>query len=206
MPPELFNSDFLSAVQELVSRHHSIYPRLPPQGVFFEALVEQAFLKSGWETVEVIPTTPNSPWHDLLVGGVRLSIKSETGKGTRKDRISITKLCTTETGEWNAAALVGHALDHIAGYDRMLMIRAVSLENAIEYALIEIPLQLLRMMANAEFRAVGKRPGRRSIAAHVMDGEERVFRVHFDGADGKCQVQDLLVERCLLLRRWQQPF
>jgi hypothetical protein len=68
MPPELFNSDFLSAVQELVSRHHSIYPRLPPQGVFFEALVEQAFLKSGWETVEVIPTTPNSPWDDK--GGV----------------------------------------------------------------------------------------------------------------------------------------
>jgi hypothetical protein len=110
MAVEVFTEEFLSAVESLVNRHHTIYPRLPPQGLFFEALVDQAFRRAGWSREEVVLTTPNSPWHDLSVGGVRLSIKSETGKATRVNKISITKLCTTETGEWNTDALVGHTI------------------------------------------------------------------------------------------------
>ena len=104
MAVEIFTDDFLNAVQSLVGRHHTIYPRLPPQGIFFEALVEQAFRKAGWSVDDLVASVPNSPWHDLLVGGVKLSIKSETGKSTRAATISITKLCTTETGEWTVRA------------------------------------------------------------------------------------------------------
>ncbi len=79
---------------------------------------------AGRLVAELVPSVPNSPWHDLLVGGIKLSIKSETGKSTRTSTISITKLCTTETGEWTPEALVKHTLAHIARHDRMLMIRA----------------------------------------------------------------------------------
>jgi len=202
---ELFAEDFLANVQSLVERHHSIYPRLPPQGIFFEALVEQAFRLSGWPAEKVVPTTPNSPWHDLLVGKVRLSLKSETGKATRRDKISITKLCTTETGEWTVDALVKHAVAHLARHDQMLMIRAIWADEGFDYQLVEIPLRLLKMMARASFSEVGSRRGRRSIGGDAIVQGERVFHVHFDGADGKCQIQQLLVQRCRVLRQWRQP-
>jgi hypothetical protein len=160
---------------------------------------------SGWTKEQVLPTTPNSPKHDLLVGDTRLSIKSETGKRTRESRIRITKLCTTEAGVWSAEALVSHAITHISRHDKMLMLRAIWKPKAIEYQLLDIPLQVLRRMKGAEFREVGKRPGRRSFGAEVIEGDKRIFRVHFDGADGKCQVQDLLVSSCRMLRQWQQP-
>lgn len=205
MAVEVFTEEFLSAVESLVNLHHTIYPRLPPQGLFFEALVDQAFRRAGWSREEVVPTTPNSPWHDLSVGGVRLSIKSETGKATRVNKISITKLCTTETGEWNTDALVGHTLAHLGRHDRMLMVRAIWQKSAFHYQLVEIPLRLLARMKKTRFSEVGTRRGRRSLAADVTDQGEKIFRVHFDGADGKCQIHGLLINRCRTLREWQQP-
>jgi hypothetical protein len=203
---ELFEETFLKNIQSLVERHHTIYTFLPPQGIFFEGLVEQAFIHSGWPKNEVVLTTPNSPQHDLLVGTVRLSIKSETGKATKQAKISITKLCTTETGEWTPEALVNHALAHLGRYERMLMLRAVWKPFNIDYQLVDIPLGLLKLMRTAKFSGVGKRSGRKSIGGDVVLDGERVFRVHFDGADGKCQVHELLIERCAILRQWKQPF
>jgi len=204
MAVEVFTDEFLSAVQSLVERHHTIYPRLPPQGLFFETLVEQGFHLAGWSHCDVIPTTPNSPQHDLSVGGVRLSIKSETGKATKTTKISITKLCTTETGNWDAGSLVAHAIAHINRCDRMLMLRAIWKDQGFDYQLVEIPLQLLSQMQGVRFFEVGTRHGRRSFAADIMDGGRKLFRVHFDGADGKCQIHGLLIDLCPVLRRWQQ--
>ncbi len=205
MAVEIFTEEFLRAVQSLVKRHHTIYPRLPPQGVFFEALVEQAFRLAGWDESDLVPSVPNSPWHDLLVGSTKLSIKSETGKATKPAKISITKLCTTETGEWTVPALINHALTHVGRHDMMLMVRAIWRESAFDYQLLEIPLNLLGRMKQAKFLEVGTRKGRRSLAADVFDGDTKLFRVHFDGADGKCQIHGLLVTLCRTLRQWRQP-
>jgi hypothetical protein len=203
---ELLGETFLANVQTLVQMHHTIYPRLPPQGVFFEALVEQAFRLSGWPANEVVPTNSNSPRYDLLIGTTRLSIKSETGKATKPTKISITKLCTTETGEWTPRALVNHAVAHIDRHDRMLMLRAIWKPSEFDYQLVEIPLELLKRMRNAQFSRVGVRAGRGSVGGDVMVESERVFHVHFDGADGKCQIRGLLMRHCTTLREWNQPF
>jgi hypothetical protein len=204
MAIEIFTDEFLCAIQSLIERHHTIYPHLPPQGLFFEAVVEQAFRLAGRRDFEIIRTTPNSPQHDLSIGGVRLSIKSETGKATKTSRIAITKLCTTETGNWDANSLVAHAIAHINRCDRMLMLRAIWKDSAFEYQLVEIPLSLLSRMREAMLSEVGRRPGRRSFAGDVTDGGKKLFRVHFDGADGKCQIHELPVDLCVMLRRWQQ--
>ena len=84
------------------------------------------------------------------------------------------------------------------------MLRAIWKSRAFEYQLVEIPLSLLSRMNGAEFSEVGRRHGRRSIAANIMCGGEKLFRVHFDGADGKCQIHGLPVDRCLMLRKWRQ--
>ncbi len=201
----LFTDQFLTALKDLIGRHHSIYPRIPPRDIFFESLVERAFLAAGWDRAQIAVSPLNSPQHDMMVGRARMSIKSETGRGTRSSLIKITKLCTTETGEWTSAALIQHALRHLEGYDLILMLRAIWQPSAFHYQLLDIPLPVLRRLASLTVVPVGRRKGRRSLGAPVLDGETRAFRVHFDGADGKCQVHDLRIELCQMLLEWDQP-
>lgn len=202
----LFNDSFLNNVHDLVELHHRLYPRIPPQGIYFESLVGQAFKKAGWPADQVIPTSPNSPMHDLMVGNTKLSLKTETGKITRPNHIAITKLCTTETGDWELHALIRHVLEHLSRYERMLMLRAIWRKPAgLFYQLIEIPLTLLRRIEHLEAAQVGNRSGRRSIGGDVLnDKGEVLFHVHFDGADGKCQIRRLPVADCNLLLGWNK--
>lgn len=195
----------MSALKGLIETHHSIYPVVPPQGIFFEYMAEQAFKRSGWPANQVILTTPNSPMHDLKVGTLRLSLKTETGRITRKDSISITKLCTTETGAWDAPSLIAHALKHLNRYDHILMLRAIWGKTAIAYQLVDIPLAVLRLISRFTVVPVGKRKGRRSLGVDILEDGKRVFHIHFDGADGKCQIRGLTIGRCKLLLEWDQP-
>ncbi|MBI4772312.1 MAG: hypothetical protein HY784_18285 [Chloroflexi bacterium] len=201
----LFDMKFLVELRSLIALHNTLYPRTPPQGIFFESLVEQAFTRSGWPADQTVLNTANIRGHDLQVGGATVSLKTETGAGTRLHVLNITKLCTTEREPWNSATLIAHAMAHLGMYDRLLMLRAIREQRAIHYQLLEIPLDLLRLIATVTVLPVGQRAGRRSMAADVFDRGENVFRVHFDGADGKCQIRRLLVSRCQILLEWDQP-
>src|SRR5262249_31718672 len=152
----LFTGEFLATLRSLIGLHHSLYPRIPPQGVFFESLVEQAFKRIGWPVDQVTLTTPNSPQHDLKVGTIKLSLKTETGTGTNPEQINITKLCTTETGEWESVSLIRHVLTHLARYDLLLMLRAIWRPSAVHYQLLDIPLELLGRMSSVTILPVGR--------------------------------------------------
>jgi hypothetical protein len=202
----LFTDTFVSSLRSLIEAHHAVYPRIPPQGIFFESLVERAFRQAGWADTHIILTTPNSPEHDLLVGHTKISLKTQTGVGTNRELISITKLCTTEQEPWDSPTLMRHVLQHLSRYDYILMLRAIwnTSRTVIHYQLLDIPVPLLKMMANLTAVVVGRRSGRRSLGVDVVDNGETVFHVHFDGADGKCQISRLLVRRCLQLLEWDQ--
>ena len=63
----LFGSAFHGHLKDLVGRHHTLYPMIPPQGIYFESLVERAFLLAGWPATKSywkIPTAPRriSSW------------------------------------------------------------------------------------------------------------------------------------------------
>jgi restriction endonuclease SmaI-like protein len=200
----LFTEQFKERLRHWVGTHHTIYPRLPPQGIYFESLVERTFLHSGWPRDQVVLEHPNSPKADIRIGDTRLSLKTETGRGTRRDRISITKLCTTETGDWVSNALIEHAVSHLSRYEGILMLRAIWSETKFDYQLIDVPISLLEKMRQCEALPVGKRMGRRSLGFDVSEDDEILFHVHFDGADGKCQVRNLRVDRCITIMEWQQ--
>jgi hypothetical protein len=186
----IFTDTFLAAIRGLITVHHSIYPDVPPQGIYFESLVEKA-LRDINKPFSVIPTARNSPQHDLLVDGVRLSIKSETGKATRQSRITITKLCTTEREPWTAEMLIQRTMAHLGRYDVILMLRSVWKLPLLHYQLLEIPVSTLRLIAGADFEPVGSRTGRQSLGADVVRDGEPAFHVHFDGSDGKCSIRNL---------------
>lgn len=200
----LFTDRFIRELKSLIEKHHVAYPVIPPQGIFFESLVERAYKRAGWTEAQVVATSRNSPKHDLMVGAEKMSLKTETGPITRENLISITKLCTTEREPWDSPTLIGHAMDHLSRYDYMLMLRAIWKPGSIHYQLVDIPIELLKRIGTVVVTPVGRRTGRASLAADIHIRSEVAFHVHFDGADGKCQIRNLPVSRCRMLLKWDQ--
>ena len=154
--------------------------------------------------MEVIePGGRNQPRHDLLVENARISLKTETGDSTKLDRITITKLCTTEREPWEARVLVERVMEHLHRYDVILMFRAVWNPKAVQYQLVEIPVEALRLISIAKLEPVGHRRGRQSLGADVTEEGEKIFRVHFDASDGKCSVRSLGIGHCVVLEAWE---
>jgi hypothetical protein len=203
MTNPFFTPQFIEHLKFVVQQHHLSYPRIPPQGIFFEALVERAFRLAGIHPTKVVPTTPNAPQEDLQTPEGRISIKTETGIGTDPNLINITKLCTTEREPWDSPTLIQRALEHLSRYDRILMLRAIrTVPGTIHYQLVDIPIPLLMLMGKITVVPVGRRVARRSLGGDVSDGVQRLFHVHFDGTDGKCQIRGLLVSQCDMLLQW----
>ncbi len=201
-PSGVFQPDFLIAIRALVNVHHSIYPQLPPQGNYFEALVEEAFR---WIKKPFTPlgrTGGNLAGPDLIVEDRKVSLKTETGFGTNPKLILITKLCTTERDPWEAASLIERVLSHLSRYDMILMLRAIWERPLIHYQLLEIDTDTLRLMSTAALLPVGRRAGRGSLGADVLRGEDKLFHITFDASDGKCHISRLDIQNCVMLLEW----
>jgi type II restriction enzyme len=198
----VFAGDFAEALKFHVNLHHAAYPSIPPQGIYFEDLVERAFKRIKKPFTLIEPGGKNQPRHDLLVESYRISLKTETGESTRADRIVITKLCTTEKEPWTAKVLIERVMAHLNRYDRIIMLRAIWREPLIHYQLLEIPIALLKLIGTSNPQPVGYRKGRVSLGADVMRRGQKAFHVHFDASDGKCSIRDLPVSLCTMLLEW----
>jgi hypothetical protein len=84
----------------------------------------------------------------------------------------------------------------------ILMLRAIWERPLIHYQLLEIPSETLRLLDTAELKPVGRRAGRGSLGADVIRGDEKLFHVHFDASDGKCQISRLDIRHCIMLLEW----
>lgn len=200
----IFDLGFLTFLKTFVDVHHSIYPTVPPQGIYFEALVERTFRAIHKPLTVVKAGGVNQPRYDIQFEGHRISLKTETGLRTNRNSINITKLCTTEREPWEADTLKARALEHLGRYDIILMLRAIWEPQTMRYQLVDIPVDLLRLMANCSPAPLAKRLTRRSLGADITRDGEILFRVHFDGSDGKCQIRKLRIQDCKLLLEWEK--
>jgi len=82
------------------------------------------------------------------------------------------------------------------------MLRAIWELPVIRYQLLEIPVEMLRLIETADLKGTGRRRGRRSLGADIVQRGETLFHVHFDGSDGKCQIRGLRVRDCAMLATW----
>jgi hypothetical protein len=183
----------------MIATHQSIYPRVPPQGIYFEALVEGAFKRIEKPVTVIEAGGRNQPRHDLLVDQHRISLKTETGTGTKADLITITKLCTTERRPWEARVLVRRVMEHLSRYDIILMLRSLWGKEQIRYQLVDIPVPMLREIEHGVFAPAGKGE---SLGADVTRAGERLFHVHFDASDRKCSIRGLAIRYCTILAEW----
>lgn len=203
---ELFTAPFTAALQGLVAAHHGVYPRLPPRDIFFEDLVARAFKTIG--VTDISLPSPGRSKEDMTVSGVKLSIKSETGYGTKPNLITITKLSTTEETEWLSTPLIDRILRHLAEYERMLMVRSIWLNPpAFHYQLLDVPIPLLAKIAEVTLIPAVGRGGKpsKSLTAKVTIDNEVAFSVFFDATDKKCAIRGLRVNQCRMLAEWDHP-
>lgn len=205
-PEGIFDEGFLASLEISVKIHHQLYPLVPPQGIYFEALVERSFkaIKKPYAMVQA--SNRNLAGHDLLVEGKRISLKTETGSSTKTNRITITKLCTTEKEPWDAPTLIARVLDHLSRYELVLMLRSIWERPLLHYQLIEIPIDTLRLIETANVEITGTRKGRQSLGAKVAVNDQVMFSVFFDASDGKCAIRGLRVSDCVMLREWDVKF
>jgi hypothetical protein len=199
-PSGVFDAGFLVALEISVKIHHIIYPTVPPQGIYFEALVDQSFRRIRKPFTVIERTERNAPRHDLLVESTRISLKTETGENTHPSRITITKLCTTEREPWDGPTLIGRALEHLNRYDIILMLRAVWELPLIHYQVLEIPVETLRLIETVNLQPARGRG--RSLRATVTRENQPVFNVFFDATDRKCVIRNFQSANCAMLAAW----
>ncbi len=89
----IFGPGFLEFLKTYVDVHHSIYPTVPPQGIYFEALVEKTFRAINRPLTVIRAGGTNQPRYGILFEGHRISLKTETGLGTKRDLVNITRGC-----------------------------------------------------------------------------------------------------------------
>ncbi len=72
----------------------------------------------------------------------------------------------------------------------------------IYYQLIDIPIVLLRLIEGVNLVAVGRLTDRQSLESDVYKENRKIFRIHFDGSDGKCTISNLVISECEILLAW----
>lgn len=179
----------------------------------FESTLRLAFEDCGHAVS--VPTEQTHAGHDLTIDGVRLSLKTEASQNIQPRLLRISKLMEAAwskdfTSVDDAAAAVGRVLDHLSGYERILVLRAFSEPAAISYELVEIPHGLLASMGTLTARDFSPLTANGSTKAVVgpdrPGGRRRAdihFRLIFDGSANKVSIKSLRRDLCIVHARWR---
>jgi Type II site-specific deoxyribonuclease len=198
----LFSEYFAS---RLLIHHAVVEEKLNKKS--FEYIFRDALRHDG--KTAVITASDVSPGADIVVDGTRISLKTEASKDIRDRKITISKLMEARwIRDQDASELAQHAGDrlreHLAGYDRIVMLRAFKLtQGQVNYHLVEIPHDLLALAVGLQPGDIKLNPGRNGGGSVVLrDQGLDVFTLRLDGSVEKVTVTNLLVDRCISHGVW----
>jgi hypothetical protein len=176
----------------------------------FEYLFRDALRHDG--KIAEITASGVSPGADIVVDGTRISLKTEASKDIRDRKITISKLMEArwirDQDALGLARLAGDRLrEHLAGYDRIIMLRAFNpTKSQVKYNLMEIPHALLTLALGLQPGDIKLNLGRNGGGSVVFrDQGLDVFTLRFDGSVEKVTVTNLLVDRCISHGMWNIP-
>ncbi|HZH91293.1 MAG TPA: hypothetical protein VEX70_11835 [Pyrinomonadaceae bacterium] len=208
-------SDFVSdcLLQEVgdALRLHHCFSREPFSKDKFEYLLERASNHCGVRA-ELAPK--GNSGHDVTIGGVKFSLKTQADKSIKRNSVLISKFMELGKGQWgdDEKDLIGlreRFFSHMKSYDRILVLRTVSKAPAgWEYELVEIPKALLQRAAGGTLRMMHEskqnpKPG----YCDVRDAKGNLlFQLYFDGGtERKLQIKAINIENCIVHARWSFP-
>lgn len=188
--------------------HHATHEEVFKKKTFefaFKAALIAAGRKAEMETDDT------SPGYDVIVDGVKYSLKTEAGKSINPKFITISKLMEArwirecQTGE-DFQQGMAHLLEHFSHYERVVMLRAIRVTTpftGVLYSLVEIPLDLfmkVREILASDFGPRGNKSGGSSAVVKV--GGKYAFRLRLDGSVEKVTISRLDVALCKVHASW----
>jgi hypothetical protein len=173
----------------------------------FEYILEQTLLQNG---VRAQLAGKGNPGHDITIGQIPVSLKSQANKEIREDVIWISKFHELGKGDWTdkpkqLEMLREQFFNHMKNYEKILTLRCLSRFPRWKYQLVEIPKALLlearhgrlEMMVNSKQMP---KPG----YCHVFKDNTELFQLYFDGGtERKLQIKNLLVSKCIVHATWE---
>lgn len=152
-----------------------------------------------------------NPGHDITIGGVPFSLKTQAESSLRQDYLHISKFMELGKGAWETEEdLVGlreQFFRHMRSYQRILQLRRLmDLETLQGYELVEIPKSLLLKAKAGDLRMMHEslqkpKPG----VCKVTDSEGHLlFELYFDGGtERKLQIRHLDKRNCMVHGTWE---
>ena len=152
-----------------------------------------------------------NPGHDIVIEGVKFSLKTEAAKTVKLGSLHISKFMELGRGEWsdNEDDLIGlrqRFFDHLCQYSRILTLRKLPTKlGSWSYELVEIPKDLLleAKAGKLEMRFNSKqmpKPGYCYVKG--ADSEDK-FQLYFDGGtERKLQIKKLSKQYCVVHATW----
>lgn len=203
---DLFDKGILENFGDALRIHHS-FSMEPFSKDKFEYVLCNVLILGGHAAV-LAPK--GNRGHDLSIGQVKLSLKTQADKDIRLNRIWISKFMELGKGEWgdNPSQLQGlldQFINHLASYDRILVLRTLSKAPNWKYELVEIPKSILLEARNGllEMMLESKqypKPG----YCRVYDNQQQLYyELYFDGgSERKLQIKSLDKSICRVHATW----
>lgn len=203
---EQFSADFVSRLKVYHALNDDVLKKKT-----FEYAFARALSKSG--RVAVVTDNSVLAGEDVLVDGVKYSLKTEASKSIRPGSITISKLMEARwirecTDSDSILSFVrANVVAHLRRYDRILILRAFKFEGAsyYRYRLVEIPVGLLLRMNDLEANSFKPRTKNGSSRATVYVDKLPAYSVILDGSVEKITINSLAESLCFVHGEWQVP-
>jgi Type II site-specific deoxyribonuclease len=204
---DLVDAAFAETLANFLLLHHAIHEE-PLNKAAFEYVLKGCAEASG-HVAEQNAHRGTATW-DVKIDDTRWSLKTEAALRMSPSKVRIEKLMEARwirdcTNPAKCAAAVRREIPtHMAGYDRILMLRAFRHPGeSIVYELIEPPKQVLfDQLTHATAQAFTKEGSKESYGADFSDTDgERIFRILLDSSVEKIRLW-FSAEKCIRHGTW----
>lgn len=207
-----FDQCFVDAFSDALQTHHAMSNQPFTKDKFEYALI------GAFEACKIPAEDSGSKTrqgYDVLVDGVKWSLKTQADRNIKPDRIWISKYMEMGRGQWitvdDLPGLRDRFLHHMEDYERIFTLR--HWEQNVNgphhfYELVEIPKALLQESKNGKFKMMDdSRQNPKPGYCTVDDGMGGCkFELYFDGgSEKKLQLKNLLKKYCKVIATWLFP-
>lgn len=158
-----------------------------------------------------------NPGHDVTLDKtIRISLKTQSDAGIKPAILHISKFMELGSGDWVYASLLQQFLNHLAEYDRILVLRSLlpgPANKTKRYELVEIPRSLfLSAAAGVLSERNPTRPLQtgycwvpsRPVSRRKADRMALTYQLKFDGeGERKLSVESLRKTSCFVHATWE---
>jgi type II restriction enzyme len=172
----------------------------------FENAIASAFKDCGYSAIKA---PRGNPGHDLTIGDVRYSLKTQADSKIRDAKVDIHKFMELGKGDWSDApehfrALSVQVEEHLGRYERILVFRRLKRKTHEVYELVEIPKSLVLAALKLDpVISVESASAIKPATTELVDDDGTVLRLYFDGGgERKLKIKDIRKAACHVHATW----